>query len=278
MLPQLLLAKRLFLEGSAYADKDDPVSCGIAISLLQDSAEIYIWTLLKDRNVTVKDQAGFVSNIETLQRSGISIPYAAKLLELNKARVGFKHYGNLPAPEEAKKHRTYAEDFLKAAMLDHFRIDFETLSLTALVSDLEVRSHLQLAEEMISKNSYLAAATEIAKAKTLIFYRFKKYVPEIDERVRTADSVLHGLSNSTRVNPFEYLVDYLRVLRESTLVAMLRLPLDEYGFLRNSLPHTSRSVTGAWLISTRKPDYTEEECRHALTCVVNICIRVETFE
>ena len=88
-LTQIMLTKRLYLEASSFAVRHDAVSSGIAISMFQDAIELYIWTLIKERNLSAKDQAGLVSHIECLQKASINIPNAAKLLELNKARVGF---------------------------------------------------------------------------------------------------------------------------------------------------------------------------------------------
>ena len=42
----------------------------------------------------------------------ISLPFKVKILELNKSRVNFKHYGNLPDISEAKKFKAYTEEFL----------------------------------------------------------------------------------------------------------------------------------------------------------------------
>ena len=61
MKEQLLLAKRLFLIGSGYAEKDDPVSAGVSISLFQDSIEIFIWSLLKNLDAEAKEQTSFTS-------------------------------------------------------------------------------------------------------------------------------------------------------------------------------------------------------------------------
>lgn len=137
--------------------------------MLQDSAELYVWTLIKARNLTAKDQTGFVSHIETLQKAGVSVPTAAKQLELNKARVGFKHYGNLPASDEAKMHQTYVEELLRAAMLDHFKILFDELSLVDLVTDGQIKARLKMAEHFVVAGSFREAIDELTKAKNSIF-------------------------------------------------------------------------------------------------------------
>lgn len=122
MLAQLLLTKRLFLEGCEFTRNLDSVSCGIAISLFQDAVEMYFWALVKDRSLPVKDSFTFTSNLDAIEKAGIAIPDRPKIIELNKARISFKHYGNLPAPDEATKFRTYTEDFLRVAASTHFQL------------------------------------------------------------------------------------------------------------------------------------------------------------
>ena len=46
---QLFLCKRLFIEGVSFAEHSGVISSSIAISLFQDSVEMYIGNLVKDR-------------------------------------------------------------------------------------------------------------------------------------------------------------------------------------------------------------------------------------
>jgi len=277
MLPQLLLAKRLYIEASNYADRKDAVSGGIAISMLQDSAELYIWTVIKEHNLVAKDQAGFVANMETIQKAGISLPNSAKLLELNKARVSFKHYGILPATNEARKYQTYVEDFLRTSILEHFKVNFDDLSLVDLVVDAGIREQLKLAETRIKDNEIREAAEELAKAKTLIFMRLQKFIPKVDNNLRDSDKLLNSIGGVHGAKTFNYLSEYLGVLRESCLVAILQLPLDDYSFVRNSLPSASQSMSGKWYLIHSRGQYTEAECTRALASLVNLCVRLESI-
>lgn len=277
MLTQVLLAKRMYLEACSYASRRDAVASGLAISMLQDSVEIYIWTLIKERNLPTKDQAGFVAHIECLQKAGINVPNAAKLLELNKARIGFKHYGNLPASSETKKFQSYVEDFFRAATLEHFGIEFDSLSLIDLVADAKVREHLKLAEQRIGAGEFQEAAGELAKAKSLLFSALHKYIPKVDRDLHNADRILNSVDGVHGMNVFSYLSEYLSALREYTLVSLLRLSLHDYLVLRNSLPFANQSVSGQWHLTYSRGNYTAEECNKALACIVNLSVQLEAF-
>lgn len=56
----------------------------------------------KERNIPVKENAQFTTNIESLSNAVIKLSFIPQILELNKSRVGFKHYGNLPAIAEVR--------------------------------------------------------------------------------------------------------------------------------------------------------------------------------
>ena len=95
MIEQVVIAKRIFTIAERYSQQSDPLSAGLAISLFQDSVEQLTWCIVKNLDLDVKDSEGFVSLLSKIEKkSGESIPQKAKVLELNKARVGFKHYGN----------------------------------------------------------------------------------------------------------------------------------------------------------------------------------------
>lgn len=275
MVPQLLLVKRLCLASGEYAAQADPVAAGMAISLLQDAVELYVWTLIKERNVSVKDQSGFLANLEALQKADLTMPFTAKLQELNRARVGFKHYGNLPAPSEAEKHRIYAEDALRQAMLDHFGVSFNDLSLIDLVADAPIRDLLRTAENQINGDALTDSAVSLAHARSLVFGLTRKYLPTVDRKLGGMDRVLNQIDGVRGVSPFAYLTEYLGILREASLAAMFRMPVEDFAFLRLALPSGFQTGDGKWHFNHTRSKYTEAECRRAITAIVNLCLNMQ---
>lgn len=268
----------MYLEARSVAASRDTVAAGMAISLLQDAVELYLWTLIKERSLPAKDQAGFVAHLECLQKAGIAVPSAARLLELNKARIGFKHYGNLPAASEQAKFLSYVEEFFRSALPAHFGLEFDKLSLVDLISNTEVRDHLRLAEQQIGATEYREAAGELAKAKSLLFTALHRYIPQVDRSLRDADRVLNSIDGVRGANAFAYLAEYLGTMREYALVSLLRLPLQDYLFLRASLPNANRAMSGQWYLNYNRFSYTSEECNRALACIVNLSIQLQAFE
>lgn len=275
MIPQLLLAKRQFLEGMAYAKRPDPVSCGIAISLFQDAAEMLVWALIKARNISVKDSSPFTTNLELLQKDGLTVPEAPRLLELNKARVGFKHYGNLPAPDEARKYQSYVEDFLRSAATTQFGQDIDQLSLVDLVPFEDVRGYLKSAEAHIAKGDLSDAVHEASIAKVILFAKLAKHIPKVDCSLADADRVIAHVAELSGLTVFGYVAQYLDMLRDLSIISLLRVPLDDYAFLDATLFHATQSMASTWQMSNKRlMTYDEATCKRQITCLVDISIRL----
>lgn len=276
MSAQLLIVKRLFLEAKNFAEQTDPIAAGIATSLLQDAVELYLWTLIKERNIQVKDNDGFLTYLQRLEEHGSPVPYKARLLELNKARVNFKHYGNLPAPAEAVKHLHYVEDFLREAMKNDFAINLDELSLADLITDPDIQQCLRDAEHHLKADSFSEAAGELAKARNLAFKKMGRFMPTVDSKLDDADRAFDEISHARGQRPFRYVREYLGTLREAALVAMLNLSLEDYGFLVGGLPVAHQAMAGNWSVVHRRSNYTETDCRKAITCLVNLCLRLQS--
>jgi hypothetical protein len=265
-------------EGVLFAKRSDPVSSGMAISLFQDSVEMFIWALIKERGIIVKETSSFTANIESLQKAGVGIAHTAKLFELNKARVGFKHYGNLPAADEAGKFQAYVEDFLRTSFKDHFTQDYDELSLIDLVSFSEVRERLKKADALLASEEFEKSAMEAGVAKAMLFGRLDRFIPRVDRNLRDMDSLLSQVPEIRGARTFQYLTDYLELLRETSLATLLRLPLQDYTFVRTQLPAASQFANGEWRThGALRRRYDAATCRRAIACLVDISIRMESL-
>jgi hypothetical protein len=275
-MQQLLLSKRLLEEGKAFARRQDPVSCGLAVSLFQDAVELYVWALVKEKGLQVSDASGFTQNLHALKSSGISILGRAKILELNKARVNFKHYGILPAPEEASRFQGYADDFLRTGLKDHFDTDLDSLSLVSLVSFPDVREQLADAESKLAIGDNERATIALAEAKSLLFGRVERMIP----RIRTYefsqhDRALETLSDGGRFGAFRYIGESLTFLRDLVIVSLLQLPLGEYSFIQNRLPVVLRFASGRIQVEMMHSPPNKEECERILEILISLSTRVE---
>lgn len=280
MNKQLLLSKRIYLEGCEYSERGDPISSGLATSLFQDAVEMFVWTLIKARNIAVKENSQFSNNIDAISKAGIKLSFIPQLHELNKARVNFKHYANLPAPDEAKKFHTYVKDFLVDSFQSHFDVNFEELSLIDLVVFEDVRERLKQGKSFADKGDYEHSIYELAIAKELLFSRFNKFIPDVSDSLTQVDRVFElDVPAARDIRAFEYITSYLKILRQASLASLIRIPLQDYSFIQNSLPHASRFLNGEWRLAShgvpfgRK--YDQELYRRSMECLVNLSLRME---
>ena len=68
--------------------------------------------------------------------------YRSQLNSLNKARVNFKHHGNIPDETTLERHRVNTQNFFNEACLSALGYEFEHVSLSGLIRDEEARGFL----------------------------------------------------------------------------------------------------------------------------------------
>ena len=279
-MEQLLLSKRLFLSGANYSEKSDSISAGIAISMFQDSVEALLWHLIKELDLQVRDNESFTRYFDKIDgippNEGLSkLPLRAKMLELNKARVNFKHYGNLPDPSEARKFRTYTEDFLTLTMEGYCSISFDSLTLVELITFSDVKGCLREAESFLSEGDTERALQEVSKAKKMLLSKFHGYFPEVDRNLSKADELI-GARHS---GPFKFISKYLERNRESSIITMLGIPLKDYVLTQRVLPSAVQMMAGNWRFShgfgSRRVIGLDEATK-AKDLVVNLAIKAQS--
>lgn len=257
MIDQLLISKKLYQEGCRQLDLNDPISDGLAISLFQDAVEIYVWTLIKERDIDVGKNPEFTNNLGSIANAGMSVPLRAKILELNKARVNFKHYGNLPAHRDAEKFRSYAQDFLVQACLEHFGISFTEISSVDLISSSELREHFKAARDNADSDQLLPAYENLGKVRWIAFGELSARLPRFNAQ-RQIDR--------THAQDFE-------ALRELLLVAIHRIDLREFKFASSALPITNRTVSGHFLTNHHRTKYSIAEFNRIYDFLIDVCLK-----
>jgi hypothetical protein len=282
MIDQLLLSKRLFQKGEIFSQENDPISTGLAISLFQDSIELIIWSIIKDFNIDVKETESFTSLLDKvdkrLEAQAIKLPSKAKILELNKARVNFKHYGNLPDVSEGSKFRGYTESYLRVAFDQCYQKDFDDISMSDLIREDNVRQSIKKAEQHLIQQEYKPCINEIAKAKFLLFESFKVYLPDVDSNLGKASSLFERQVASKAGRVFTYIHDYLRELRTMSIINACGIPIRDFKTFESKLPFVTRFGDGNFQITQTKVfQNTEEETKFLLRFVIELALKVQNL-
>jgi len=146
------------------------------------------------------------------------------------------------------------------------------------VSNIEVRERLKATESLAMTGEYAKATREAAIAKAMLFAQLTLFIPKVDNNLKSMDSIINKIPEARGSRTFQYLAEYLNLLRETTLASLLKVPLQEYTYFSSVLPTAHKRGDGNWeTMSFGFPKYDEAMCKRILTCLVNIAIRLETI-
>jgi hypothetical protein len=281
MVKQLLLSKWLFMKGEQCCIDGDPYSAGLAISLFQDSTEIFIWAAIKKLDAQVGEKTPFPQYFDEIikapaNKSKDELPHKAKILELNKARVSFKHYGNLPDASEAQKFRGYSEDFLRISFERFFNEDFDKISLSSLIKFADVKEYVQKAERKYEEKNYQESATELAKARKLLLDKLDRYIPKVDYNLKSASSLFDRQARSHASDTFNYLYNYLDMLRSLNIINMCGVSINDYAKFKTILPSAHQTMDGKFHISYLKNRYSKEDVEFSISFIINLSLKIQS--
>ncbi len=248
-IEQLVISKYLLTKAEKILSENNPISSGLAISLFQDTVESIIWVITKEMDADITRSTHFEQFWKIIPKAKknsaqLELPLSAKMLELNKARVNFKHYGILPAESEATKFLAYTTQFAQEAVQQFFGLDFSKLSLIDVVSEKNIRGRLKEAEILIEENNLRQGIVSCAKAEYLSLAKFRQILPQVDDRLFSAGGIF-GYDQSHEISQvFEYLANYLETLRNSSVANFLGVDLVEYARFRNLSPYIYQMDSG----------------------------------
>lgn len=256
------------------------MSGGLAISLSQDSVEILVWTIAKELEAEVRDKDPFTKLLDSIESAKKNtarspLPLKAKILELNSARVNFKHYGNLPAPGEVEKFVGYAEESLREAMRQFFNVDFDSLSLADLVTDDLVRNKLKLAEQLLAEGSFKESVQASSEAEAFISLQLKRILPEVDWNLKNYARLFQREMRTAAEDLIRYLSDYMNQLRMLGIAGLLNLKPAEYIAFKRIAPHTILMGDLTPRTHFRKTEYSQGEACFCLKYTTNFALTVQ---
>jgi hypothetical protein len=156
------------------------------------------------------------------------------------------------------------------------RIHFDDVSMIDLIHINAVRDAVKQAEGHFKNQNYEAFCTEIAKARYILFDNaIKSYFPEVDRNLRQVDSLFEEKNRGVRV--FEYLSQYLNVLRDSTIANSCGLSIKDFKSFESKLPNIVQYGDGrfevTWGSHTTIP--TAKESSFLLQFMIDLALKVQ---
>ncbi|MCX4137203.1 hypothetical protein M0D68_03360 [Paraburkholderia sp. SEWSISQ10-3 4] len=202
---------------------------------------MFLRSAIKEHDIPVRDQDSFTTLIDAIDKGATSeqmkVPIKAKVLELNKARVAFKHYGLAPELAASRRLVAYASDFFAEACPRFFGFDFDALSLADEVQNDVIRNALKRAEQAIEQGEFkevqCAAAEAVHWASNSWDQVLTKPAPHFSDVARLVpDSNARNAVDRT----LRYVSAYLDGLRTVSLCNLFRLDPKDFVRFRNLSP------------------------------------------
>lgn len=236
-MDNLILSKYLYTKAVSIYSVADTFSCGLSVSLLQDSAEMFIWYMAEELKVKTNNKDGLVELLKKIDSEyDRGVAYVSQIYKVNNARVNFKHHGNLPSTSDMEKFisNTYAFLRLNAKKID---IDFDNVSIADVIKDDSIKKCLKQSEKLLGEGRVEDALVSTSHAFYKIEYDAKSRITDCAfydmERIKSMSSIwpdakiseaeeftdllygiLDNLTEKIALSGLGYSVDYINSMRK----------------------------------------------------------------
>ena len=280
---QVLVVRYLFRQGVLALESREPFANGLAVSLFQDASELLLHCVAM--SVDAKSVSNFMAYWEHIENASSNtaraqVPSKTAMASLNAARVAFKHFGQLPTPEDAARFRTNTEVFLKQTTLLFFAADFDAVSMSDLVSNVEVRSHIKNAEQYLGEGRFKDALESCGLAAYDLFKEGDRLLPSPGlDLVSTLRRIVPHNYDHEAIEIGRYLSEQLEAHRAALLRLMTRTSTVEYERFKALVPHINKTVGGKIYVHWNRsgpPDdeAAREEVRFCIDFAIDQALRL----
>ena len=269
VVSELMLVKDFIAEAERQLDKSTDFGNGNAVSLAQDAIELLLRIVVRERGIPVDAKAGLEKLTAAIDKAATKdeerVPHAARVEDLNKARVGFKHAGIAPSRSDAIRLIRWGLEFLEVAFLRFFAIEFRQVSIAHQIRSAEIRALLLEAEARLSQGQYLESLIEAADAVNQTNAGLGALLPPISRQLESKVSI-------------PIVTDYMKGLRLATLAALVGFDPRELARFKAVAPGVLRNEAGSRLaISPKGSGHpTEAEAQFGLKFATEFALAVQT--
>ncbi|MGB2728339.1 MAG: hypothetical protein WBD09_07665 [Halobacteriota archaeon] len=160
---RLVLAKKLYLHGCSHASNKDEISRMLAIHNFDNAVELVLKCVATNYDIQTKKNRldfGFkdlwneINQDEDYKKKNEMLPLKMQMFNLHKLRNSIQHQGDIPSSETVIKYKGYSEDFFREVAEKIFDIPYDTLYLSELIANSELREKVFEAEKSLEKGEY----------------------------------------------------------------------------------------------------------------------------
>ncbi|MBI5055892.1 MAG: hypothetical protein HZB61_04675 [Nitrospirae bacterium] len=196
------------------------------------------------------------------------------MLELNKARVNFKHKGIRTHDSEAIKYRKYTEDFLSNSMKNILDIDYNLITFTEFFYRKEIKDTIMEAERYYNKGDYTncinkCGETEVFIKEIIDAHIFpstkvigKVYGEFFEDAFRSNEKQYTFVKNAREA--FIEIQNIISTMKFTLIPAILHINLWEFHIFKDLIPSIIRNERGDFEIISKIRSYNEEQAQFCL--------------
>jgi hypothetical protein len=158
----------LHQEGIGQSRRPHPMSSAAILSF-HDAVELFYVLALDYQGVQVQPKASFDSLWPELEKKVPNLSGRRGMERLNRIRVGHKHHGSIPGPQQIADARTDVDAFLAANTKAVFGVDYDTVTMADVVPQVPVRDKLHTAAAADASGDRIEAMGLLAEAFDELF-------------------------------------------------------------------------------------------------------------
>lgn len=299
ILQRLAMIKHLYSVAIEQSQKPEPLNA-ISILSLHDAVELFLYLSTEILDVSKgKGDIRFMDYWDIIEK-GLQQKHVTNKLtqkvsmaKLNKARVGFKHYGTRPSKFDIEDARVNVKRFFDENTPVVFDIDFSEISLIDTVLCEESRKSLEEAKKNLNKGQIKIALRRIAIAFGQLIDDYEHRKLDLfgqspfffGESMTTLDSFSMGGERALGSD----LVDFIDKVKESIeaiqdAVKILSLGIDYRRYVRFRLltPHVVRLISGTYKVQEvyygSRGTPSVEDVNYCINFVIESAITLQEFD
>lgn len=171
IIKRLMLSRFLFNNAMEHVRSHNDFAPYAAANLLQDALEIFLLTAAEHVNAKIEKKTDFVTYLDKIDDkiAPNNLPFRARLIVLNKLRVGAKHDGIKPDTKEIESLALVVHEFLRASTQTVFAVDYMSINLISLIDDEKAKNLLTEANAEYQRGNFAETLVACRKAFYLVF-------------------------------------------------------------------------------------------------------------
>lgn len=270
---RLVLSRYLYDKALSTWESGESFSMGLAVSLAQDAVESMLNELALRFEIAIPSRATFYNLVEKVrgcQRLPKPLPYFKDIQALNDCRVGFKHHGNIPDEQTARRHIDHAGYFLAAVCRDMLETDWDRISLADAVQEPDIRGRIKAAEHALASDDFDGCREQCSLAHHEIEIRVARVLPRIPE-------FLNFHRGDPQDQVIEAMLGLANALSEEVAIVSLRLNRMDVARFEALIPRPQVSPFGGSVqfVDRQRRDVSHEDMRFCLRHVTQAALRYQ---